>query len=288
LIGCAALARIRRMRTPIGSWTSLAATLGCWLTLTVSAHAEVKTEVIEYKQGDTPLQGFVAWDDAVKGKRPGILIVHEWWGLNQHARDQAVRLAKAGYVGLALDMYGKGKVATHPPDAKAFMAEATANFDTEKARFEAALEQLKKRPQVDVKKIAAIGYCFGGGVVLDMVRAGEPFDLAATFHGSLASKIAAKPGIKQRILVFTGADDPMITKDQVEGFKREFTTAQAHFEVVEYAGAKHAFTNPAADKSGVPGLEYNAKADQESFEALQKALKQQFGAGARVPPTAAH
>jgi dienelactone hydrolase len=275
------------MRNPLASWLSLAATLGCWLTLIASAHAEIKTEVIEYKQGDTALQGFVAWDDAIPGKRPGVLIVHEWWGLNQHARDQALRLAKAGYVGFALDMYGKGKVAAHPADAKAFMTEATADFDAEKARFRAGLVQLKKRPQVDAKKIAAIGYCFGGGVVLDMVRIGEPFDLAATFHGSLASKLHAKPGIKQRILVFAGSDDPMVTKDQVEAFKQEFTAAQARFEVVEYPGAKHAFTNPEADKMGVPGLAYDAKADHDSFESLLKALTQQYGPTPK-PTAAAH
>ncbi|HKU38580.1 MAG TPA: dienelactone hydrolase family protein [Polyangiales bacterium] len=244
-----------------------AAMLACW-SIPRSAQAEIKTAELDYKQGATVLQGFVAWDDAVKGKRPGVLVVHEWWGHNEHAREQARRLAKAGYVGFALDMYGKGKVAAHPNDAKTFMTEATADFKVEKARFDAALAQLKKRPEVNPKQIAAIGYCFGGAVVLDMVRVGEPLTAVATFHGALATKQPAKKGIKPRILVMTGADDPMVPKEQVDAFKSEMTAAGARYEVIEYPGAKHAFTNPEADKHGMPGIAYNAKADQESWASL--------------------
>ena len=249
-----------------------------WLALPSITRAEIKTQEVEYKQGDTALQGFVAWDDGIQGKRPGVLIVHEWWGLNQHSRDQAVRLAKAGYVGFALDMYGKGKVAQHPDDAKSFVAEATKDFSREKARFDAALEQLKKRPEVDPKKIAAIGYCFGGGVVLDMLRSGEQFGLVATFHGSLSSKLKAKPGNKTRVLILHGADDPMVTQQQVAAFKKEMDAAKVSYQVIDYPGAKHAFTNPAADKAGVPGLAYDAKADEASFAELKKALQAVFPA----------
>jgi dienelactone hydrolase len=247
-----------------------------WLTVAALpsfAQAEVRTQEVEYRQGDTVLQGFVAWDDAIQGKRPGVLIVHEWWGHNQHARNQAVRVAKSGYVGFALDMYGKGKVAKHPEDAKTFMLEATSDFPREKARFDAALAELKKRPEVDTTKIAAMGYCFGGGVVLDMLRSGEPLALVATFHGALASKLKAKPGIKARVLVFHGKDDSMITAEQVAAFKQEMTAVKARFEVVEYPGAKHGFTNPDADKAGMPGLGYDAKADEASFAAFHAALK---------------
>lgn len=261
-------------------------TLGPWfacLALLVSsgiashAHAEIKTEEVEYRQGDTVLQGVIAWDKALTGKRPGVLVVHEWWGLNQHARAQAVRLAKLGYVAFAVDMYGKGKVATHPKDATAFMTEATSDYDREKARFDAALALFKQRPQLDATKIAAIGYCFGGGVVLDMVRSGESFALVGTFHGSLKSKQQLKPGNKTRILVLHGAEDPMVTQEQVTAFKKEMDAADMRYEVVQYPGAKHAFTNPDADKAGVPGLAYNAQADEASFAALSKALKEQFG-----------
>src|SRR5438874_1932292 len=136
-----------------------------WLPLLASsARAEVKTKEIEYKQGETSLKGFLAYDDAAKGKRPGVLVVHEWWGMNEHARNQAVRLAKAGYVGFALDMYGKDKIATHPSDAMNFMKEATKDPKVVAERFNIALDLLKQQPQVDGGKIAAIGYCFGGGV----------------------------------------------------------------------------------------------------------------------------
>ena len=253
-----------------------------WLSaaLPTLARAEIKTLEVEYKQGDTPLQGFIAWDDAVTGKRPGVLIVHEWWGHNQHARNQAVRVAKAGFVGFALDMYGKGKVATHPNDAKTFMAEASSDFPREKARFDAALAKLKERPEVDPKKIAAIGYCFGGSVVLDMLRAGETFPLVATFHGALSTKQTIKPGNKSRVLVLHGAADPMITAEAVAAFKKEMDGAKVRYELIEYPGVKHSFTNPEADKAGVPGLAYDAKTDEASFAAFVKALKEQVGAPA--------
>lgn len=281
---------MRRMFKLKTSFVS-AAVLSCWL-LPALASAEIKTQEVEYKQGSTVLQGFVAWDDAIKGKRPGVLVIHEWWGHNEHAREQARRLAKAGYVGFAIDMFGKGKLATHPADAKAFTAEATANPTIEKARFDAALAQLKKRPEVNPKQIGAIGYCFGGGVALDMARMGEPLAVVATFHGVLAAKAPAKKGaIKPKLLILTGADDPMVGKEQVAAFKAEMTAAGAKYEVVEYPGAKHAFTNPEAGKVGIPGIEYNAKADQESFAALLKLLSDTFGppktAAAEPKPTAA-
>lgn len=255
-----------------------AAVVSLWL-LPALASAELKTQEVEYKQGTTVLQGFVAWDDAIKGKRPGVLVIHEWWGHNEHAREQARRLAKAGYVGFAIDMFGKGKLATHPADAKAFTAEATATPEIEKGRFDAALAVLKKRPEVNPKQIGAVGYCFGGGVALDMARAGEPLAFVTTFHGSLAAKEPAKKGvIKPKLLILAGADDPMVGKEQVAAFKAEMTAAGAKYEVVEYPGAKHAFTNPDAGKLGVPGLEYNAKADEESFAALLKLMSETFGA----------
>jgi dienelactone hydrolase len=245
-----------------------------------SALAAMKTQEVEYKQGTTALTGFVAWDDAIKGKRPAVLVVHEWWGHNQHARNQAQRLAKAGYVGFALDMYGKGKLAKHPQDAQAFMAEATKDPAVMRARFDAAVAQVKGLPQVDGSKLAAIGYCFGGSVVLDMARSGEDLAAAATFHGALSSKLTAPKGLKPRILVMTGGDDPMIGSDKVEAFRKEMTDAGARFEIITYPGAKHSFTNPDADKAGVAGLGYNASADKESWEALLKMLREVFPAPA--------
>jgi dienelactone hydrolase len=257
-----------------------AALLSC--VLASSALAEVKTAEVEYKQGDTVLQGFVAWDDAISGKRPGVLVVHEWWGHNKHAREQAQRIAAAGYVAFALDMYGKGKVATHPNDAKAFMAEATADFKVERARFDAALAQLKKRPEVNAKQIGAVGYCFGGAVALEMARAGTPLAFVATFHGALGTKTPARKGFKPRVLVLNGAADPMVPKEQVDAFKQEMTAAGAKFQVIDYPGVKHAFTNRDADKVGMPALAYDAAADKASFEEFRKLMSELY-----PPPKAA-
>jgi len=220
--------------------------------------ATVKTREIEYRQGDTVLQGFLAWDDAAPGKRPGVLVVHEWWGHNEHARNQARRLAEAGYVGFALDMYGKGK------DPAVVVA-----------RFNAALDQLKRDPHVDTTRIAAIGYCFGGAVVLDMARAGAPLAAVVTFHGALATKAPAQPGkVKARILVLAGGADPFVPPEQIEAFKRELQAAGARFEVIVYPGAKHGFTNPTASQYGMEQLAYNAEADRQSWAAMLKLFKE--------------
>ena len=241
------------------------------------AAAEVQTKEIEYQQGDTVLVGLVAWDAAAKGKRPGVLVVHEWWGHNEHARNQAKRLAEAGYVGFALDMYGKGKVATHPDQAKVFMAEATKDPAAVAARFNAALEQLKQDPRVDQKKIAAIGYCFGGAVVLGRARAGADLAAVVSFHGSLGSKNPVEKGkITARVLVLTGAADPFIPPDQVASFTKDMEAAGATFQVISYPGVKHSFTNPAADKAGMDALAYNAEADQKSWAAMLELFKEVF------------
>jgi dienelactone hydrolase len=255
----------------------LAAAAAC--VVATSAWAKVQTKEIEYKQGDTVLQGSLAWDDAAKGKRPGVLVVHEWWGHDQHARAQAERLARAGYVGFALDMYGKGKVATHPADAKAFMAEASKDPAVLAARFDAALNLLKAQPQVDATKVGAFGYCFGGGVAIDMARAGKPLDAVVTFHGAIrpTGTPPEKGKVKAAILVNAGADDPMVPQAQLQAFEKEMKEAGVNVRVITYAGAKHSFTNPAADKAGVPGLAYDAKADKASWENAMKFLKQVFG-----------
>ncbi len=240
-------------------------------------NADVKTRELEYRQGETVLQGFIAWDDAVRGKRPGVLVVHEWWGHNVHARHQARRLAEAGYIGFALDMFGKGKVATHPQDAQAFVNEVTKDPAVLAARFNAALEQLKRDPHVDTTRLAAIGYCFGGAVVLDMARAGAPLAAVVTFHGALATKAPAQPGtVKARVLVLTGGADPFVPPEQVEAFKREMQAAGVRVEVISYPGAKHGFTNPDAGQYGMAQLAYDAEADRQSWAAMLKLFKEVF------------
>lgn len=233
-----------------------------------SASAALKTRVVDYSGGGTDLQGYMAWDDAVQGKRPGVLVVHEWWGHNAHARRAAERLARAGYVAFALDMFGKGKLATHPDQAQAFVAEATKDALVPE-RFDAALAVLKADPHCDTTRIGAIGYCFGGAVVLGMARAGADLKAVGTFHGALATQTPAQPGaVKAKLLIQAGTADPMVPAAQLSAFEKEMTDAHADFKVIRYPGAKHSFTNPDAGKAGVPGLEYNAAADRKSWVAL--------------------
>jgi len=255
-------------------------TRACAMTLTMlaigtAATAEIKTREIEYTQGETTLQGYLAWNDSLPGKRPGVLVVHEWWGHNAHARRQAERLARAGYVSFALDMYGKGKVTTHPNEAQAFMAEAAKDPAAMEARFEAARATLVADPHVDPSRLAAIGYCFGGAVVLGQARAGADLKAVASFHGSLGTDHPAQLGkVKARLLVMTGADDPFVPPAAVAAFEKEMKAAGAKAQVIRYPGAKHSFTNPEAEKAGMKELAYNADADRKSWEAMLKLFAQ--------------
>ena len=242
-----------------------------------TASAEIKTKVVDYTVGGASLQGFLAWDDASAAKRPGILVVHEWWGHNEHARNSAQRLAEAGYVGFALDMYGKGKLAAHPDDAMKFMTEATKDPAVLGARFNAALAELKRDPHVDPARVGAIGYCFGGTVVISQARLGADLDVVASFHGGLGGLPPVKPGaVKARVLVYTGAADPMVPSDQVEAFRKDMAAAGAKVDIVSYPGAKHGFTNPAAGTFGMDALAYDAAADKASWAAMVEAFKTVF------------
>ena len=242
-----------------------------------TASAEIKTKVVDYTVGGASLQGFLAWDDASAAKRPGILVVHEWWGHNEHARNSARRLAEAGYVGFALDMYGKGKLAAHPDDAMKFMTEATKDPAVLGARFNAALAELRKDPHVDPARVGAIGYCFGGTVVISQARLGADLDVVASFHGGLGGLPPVKPGaVKARVLVYTGAADPMVPSDQVEAFRKDMAAAGAKVDIVSYPGAKHGFTNPAAGTFGMDALAYDAAADKASWAAMVEAFKTVF------------
>ncbi len=242
-----------------------------------TASAEIKTKVVDYAVGGTALQGFIAWDDASAAKRPGVVVVHEWWGHNEHARNSARRLAEAGYVGFALDMYGRGKLAAHPDDAMKFMTEATKDPAALGARFNAALAELKKDPHVDPSRVGAIGYCFGGTVVIGQARLGADLDVVASFHGGLGGLPPVKPGaVKARVLVYTGAADPMIPADQVEAFRKEMAAAGAKVDIVSYPGAKHGFTNPDAGSFGMDALAYDAAADKASWAAMLEAFKEVF------------
>lgn len=244
------------------------------------AQAALQGKNVSYNGGGVQMKGYVVYDDQFAGKRPAVLVVHEWWGLNAHARDRAEQLAKAGYIAMAVDMYGNGKQADHPDNAMAFMQAATRDTAQTTARFRAAEKLLKAHKRADAGKLAAIGYCFGGAVVLNMARQGEALKGVASFHGALGAWQPAAPGqVRPKILVMTGADDNMVPAEAVAKFESEMQAAQADYRVISYPGAKHSFTNPAADdfakKFNMP-VAYNAEADKASWAELQQFLKAVF------------
>ena len=245
--------------------------LGIFGTLFVSsaAWAKVVGREVEYRSGTTLLKGYLADDTSLKGKRPAVLVVHEWWGHNEYARKRARMLAGLGYVALAVDMFGDGKTAQHPADAGKFAAEAMQNKGVGAARFNAALDFIRQQPTVDAGRVAAIGYCFGGGVVLHMARQGADLKGVVSYHGSLATETPAAPGaVQAKILVFNGEADKMVTPGQVAAFRKEMDAAGASYRYVGYPGVKHSFTNPDADryakKFDLP-LAYDRKADEDSW-----------------------
>ncbi len=245
-----------------------------------ASFAAIKTEEVSYKADGVTMKGFIAYDDAIKGKRPGILVVHEWWGHNEHTRASAKKLAALGYTAMAVDMYGDGKTADHPKSAGEFAKSVRSNMPLMKKRFNAALATLKKQKTVDSKRIGAIGYCFGGSVVLEMARQGANLKGVVSFHGQLNTQSPAKAGkVKAKVLVLTGAEDPMVKSESVEAFKKEMEAAKVDYKVVSYPGVKHAFTNPAADenakKFNLP-LAYNATADNESWQEMTSFFKKIF------------
>ncbi len=249
--------------------------------LAAASRAAIKGEEVQYTADGVTLKGYLAYDDVAKGKRPGILVVHEWWGHNEYARKRARMLAELGYTALAVDMYGDGKTAAHPDDAGKFSGELSQNLPVAKARFLAALEFLKKHETVDAQNVGAIGYCFGGGIVLAMARMGVDLKGVVSFHGSLATQHPARAGeVKAKVLVCNGAADPFVSKEDIASIKKEMKEAKVDFTFKNYPGAKHSFTNPEADANGkkfnLP-LAYNKKADEASWNDMKAFFKRCFG-----------
>ncbi|MDR6917574.1 dienelactone hydrolase [Pseudomonas sp. 3296] len=256
----------------------------CLLVLSGLTQAAIKTQEIPYQSADsTKMIGYYAYDDAIKGPRPGVVVVHEFWGLNDYAKRRARDLAGLGYSALAIDMYGGGKNTEHPKDAMAFMQAVLKDSSAAAVRFQAGLELLKQQPQTDANKVAAIGYCFGGGVVLNAARQGAPLLGVVSFHGALATNTPAPPGsVKAKILVEHGALDSMVTPDAVAAFKAEMDKAGADYTFVSLEGAKHGFSNPDADRlshgdHGGPDIGYNKAADERSWADMQAFFKRIFG-----------
>jgi dienelactone hydrolase len=249
-------------------------------TMVSPLQAAIQGEEVKYKNGDTVMIGYLAYDDSISEKRPGVLVVHEWWGHNDYARKRARMLAELGYTALAVDMYGEGKQASHPEDAGKFAGAVRKNMPEAEARFNAAKDVLKSHKSTNPEKIAAIGYCFGGGLLLELARRGVDLDAVVSFHGSLATENPAKPAdVNAKVLVCHGVDDPFVKPEHVSALKTEMKNANVDFTFKQYAGAKHAFTNPGADEFGkkfnLP-LEYNEQADKQSWEDMKVFLQNAF------------
>jgi len=241
-----------------------------------TSSAAVKTQVIKYQAGAVQAQGFLAYDDAVSGKKPGIVVVPEWWGLDDYAKHRAQQLAQLGYVAFVADMYGDGKT-TDKPDVAGQWAGALRNGDRVelRKRVQAALAQLKMDSHVDTAHTAAIGYCFGGTTVLELARSGADVKGVVSFHGDLSIASPAQAGqVKAQVLVCHGGDDTFSTPAQVEAFQKEMRDAKVNWEMNTYGGAVHSFTNPDADKHGIPGIAYNKQADERSWRDMKEFFDQ--------------
>lgn len=248
--------------------------------MTFAVQAGLITEERRYEVNGKTYRGYLALDDTAPAPLPGVLVVHEWWGHNDYVRERARMLAELGYAAFAIDMYGDGKTATHPDQAGAFAKASLASLPKAEQRFNAALALLAADSRVDGSRLAAIGYCYGGGVVLHMARAGAQLQAVASFHGSLAPKADPLPAHSPvAIAVFNGAADPLVPAEQVTAFREEMMNANADHLLVNYEGALHAFTNPDADRTaaefGLP-LAYNQAADRDSWQRLQTFLKEKL------------
>lgn len=232
----------------------------------------IKAESVSYGTDSAKLTGFVAYDSNSAAKRPVVLVVHEWWGLNDYVKSRVKQLAELGYLAIAVDMYGDGKMGNDPVEAGKLAMPFYQNPAFAKSRFDAAVAKIKTYSQADTSKIAAIGYCFGGGMVLNIARLGEPLNGVVSFHGSLVGTPADKNLLKAKILVCHGADDQFVKPEEVAAFKKQMDSIGADYTFKQYAGATHAFSNPDATAMGekfkMP-IAYNAAADTASWSAMK-------------------
>jgi dienelactone hydrolase len=252
--------------------------LACGLLLSTPCRAAVQGKQVTYKDGNTECHGYLAWDDAVAGPRPGVLVIHEWWGLDEYAQKRAEQLAGLGYVAFAADMYGQGKRAAHPKEAGEMAGQVRANVEAWRKRATAALAVLKAQPQCDPKKLAAIGYCFGGSTALQLAYAGTDLRAVVSFHGALPTATDAEAKqIKAAILVCHGAEDTFIPAEAIKAFRDALDKNKVRYEFVSYPGAVHSFTVPEAEKSGLKGVKYDKAADEDSWKRMRQLFDQKFG-----------
>lgn len=237
----------------------------------------MKTETLAYKDGDLTLRGYLAYDEHIAGKRPGILVMPEAFGLGAHAKRSVERLAQLGYVALGGDPYGDGQELNDLQEAIKIATALMQNPSTFRRRGRVALEKLASLPQVDSSRLAAIGYCMGGTFSLELARDGAPLRGIVSFHGGLGSQLPASAGqVKARILICTGAEDPFVPVAQVNAAAEEFTKAGVDWQIISYGGAKHSFTNPDADRLGNPALSYNKLVDERSWNAMKSFFEEIF------------
>jgi dienelactone hydrolase len=240
--------------------------------------AAVKSVPVDYNHDGVTLKGHLFYDDAVPGKRPGILVVHEWWGLNDYARRRATMLAELGYAALAVDMYGDGKVAEHPKQAGEMMEKVRSNVAVWEGRALAGLKTLQAQPMVDPAKIGVIGYCFGGSTAIQLGLAGADVQAIVSFHGAIPDVTAEQAKkIRGKVLICHGADDTFIPEKTCQAFRTALGAAGVDFEFAYFGGAKHSFTVPEADSRGIDGLKYDAKADRRSWQMMQDLFREVFG-----------
>lgn len=248
------------------------------MSFSSTTQAKVVTQVVEYKHGDTVLEGFLAYDDAKSEKRAGVLLIHDWMGVGEQVRDRATALASMGYVAFAADIYGKGIRPQSVADAGAQATRYRSDRNLMRARARAGLDYLASQPNVDPTRLVSMGYCFGGGVSLELARSGAPLVGAVSFHGNLDTP---NPGdasqIKAKVLVLHGADDPYVPREQVVAFEQEMRTAKVDWQLTEYGGAVHAFTNPRAGNDPSKGAAYHANADKRSWLAFTSFINETTG-----------
>lgn len=234
--------------------------------------SEIQAGKFEYQVGDESHIGYLALNTEQTGRRPAIFVIHEWWGINDYIQRRVRQLAELGYVAFAVDMYGGGRTAANPEEAAALMNGVLGDMETGTDRLKAAFDTVAAMSEVDANRMAAIGYCFGGAMVLHMARIGMPLRAVASFHGALGSFHKPQPGeVKARILVCHGASDAMVSADDVTAFEAEMQAAEANFKVIAYPGAAHGFTNPETTekgkKYGLP-IGYDEQADQSSWQSM--------------------
>ena len=245
-----------------------------------TALAVMQQEEVSYKDGDVELKGYLFWDDAFTGKRPGVLVVHEWWGLNDYAKLRAEMLAEVGYVALAADMYGGGRMTRDPGEAKQWKKQVSDDIGLWQRRVNLALKQLATHPNVESEKLAAIGYSFGGSSVMQLAYSGADLDGVVSFYGSLppaTPEQAAK--IKARVLVAHGDADSFIPAERIQAFKKALSGAGVDWEMDIYGGAHHGFSNPYADGYGIDGLAYEELSDRRSWLRMLAFFEELFEEG---------